>query len=158
MKARQAVLVAIATAVALTSVAAASTAATKQRVAIDMRFHASTFVLSPFAVGALKHDSGTMSIIVHGSCREVVRGGQKPSICGNRWRLTCKQGALTIQTHEEWVDPGSGGCGAAFRHLESRERDGRLRRGVRRRPERLRRALLEVVCAPRGLPHDSVAG
>jgi hypothetical protein len=107
-------LTALAAAFTLASAAAAGPAATKQRVAINMKFHASTFVLAPFGAGPLKRDAGTMSMIVHGSCRDLIRGGQKVGICGNRWRLTGKRGTLTIQTHEEWVDPGSEGCGTAF--------------------------------------------
>jgi hypothetical protein len=114
MKARLAIVVALAAAVTLTSVAAGGPATTKQRVAITVKFHASTFVLSPLQAGVLKRDSGTMSMIVHGSCHDVVRGGQQVGICGNRWTLTGKPGTLTIRTHEEWVDPGSGGCGIAF--------------------------------------------
>ena len=104
----------LAAAVTLTSVAAGGPSATKQRVAINVKFHASTFVLSPLGAGALKRDSGTMSELVHASCHDVIREGQQIGICtGNRWTLTGKQGTLTIRTHAEWVDPGSGGCGAA---------------------------------------------
>jgi hypothetical protein len=115
MRSSHVLLAALAAAFTLTSGAAAGPAATKQRVAINMKFHASTFVLAPLGAGPLKRDSGTMTRIVHGFCREVIRDGQKVSICpGHQWRLTGKQGTLTIGTHEEWVDPGSGGCGAAF--------------------------------------------
>ena len=60
MKVRYAALVTLAVAVTLTSVAAAGPAATKQRVAINMKFHQSTFVLTPLQAGAVKSDSGTL--------------------------------------------------------------------------------------------------
>ena len=48
-------------------------------------------------------------------CRDVIRDGQKANVCnGSRWTLTGKSGPLTIRTPQEWVDPGSGGCGVAF--------------------------------------------
>jgi hypothetical protein len=46
----------LAAAATLTTVAAGEPAATKQRVAISMKFHASTFVLHPIQQGALKLD------------------------------------------------------------------------------------------------------
>lgn len=116
MKARLAVVVALAAAVTLTSVAAAGPHATKQRVAINMKFHQSTFVLTPLQAGALKRDSGSMTENApNAPCRKVIRDGQEANVCnGNRWTLTGKQGTLTIRTLTEWVDPGSGGCGVAL--------------------------------------------
>jgi hypothetical protein len=63
MKARYPVLVALAAAVTLTSVAAAGPDAAKQRVAITSKGMANptssgTFVLEPLRAGALKPDSG----------------------------------------------------------------------------------------------------
>ena len=102
-------------AVTLTSAAAGGPGATKQRVAINMKFHESTFVLSPFQVGALKGDSGRATELAADTCRKVVRDGQQVNVCtGGRWMLTGKRGTLTIRTLAEWVDPGSGGCGVAF--------------------------------------------
>ena len=116
MKARYAVLVALAAAVTLASVAAAGPEVAKQRVAITMKFHASTFVLLPFQSGALKYDTGTMTDNApNAPCRKVMRDGQKVDVCnGGRWTLTGKRGTLTIRGAAEWVDPGSGGCGVAF--------------------------------------------
>jgi hypothetical protein len=48
----------LAAGVTLASVAAAGPDATKQQVAITMRFHESAFVLTPFGTGLLKRDSG----------------------------------------------------------------------------------------------------
>jgi hypothetical protein len=117
MNARLAVLVSLTLAVTLASVASAGpTAATKQRVAINLKFHESTFVLVPFKAGALKRDSGTMLEYTHPLCLEVIRDGQKGTVCRNgRWTLTGKRGTLTIQTQATWVNPGSAGsCGIAF--------------------------------------------
>ena len=115
MTGRMVVLVAIAAAVTLTAVAAGGTAATKQRVAINMKFHESTFVLSPFRAGALKYDSGTMTgNTANGSCHDVIRDGQKVGVCSGRSTLTGKWGTLTIRTQEEWVDSGNAACGIGF--------------------------------------------
>ena len=63
MKARHAMLVALAAAVTLTSVAAAGPDAAKQRVAISMKNPGNgTFVLRPLQPGTLKRDSGTVSL------------------------------------------------------------------------------------------------
>jgi hypothetical protein len=106
MKARHAVLVALAGAVTLTSVAAAGPDAAKQRVAIDMKLYPQmTFVLSPLQAGPLKRDSGTIShnfLSIPG--RDVVRDGQKVTIYdGGVATLTGKRGTLTIRDHNEWV-------------------------------------------------------
>jgi hypothetical protein len=62
MKVRHVVLVALAAAVTLTSVAAAGPAAAKQRLAIDAKIlPGGTFVLTPLRAGALKRDSGTVN-------------------------------------------------------------------------------------------------
>jgi hypothetical protein len=116
MTGRMVVLVAIAAAVTFTTVAAGGTAATKQRVAITMKFHASTFMLFPVQAGALKSDSGTITDNApNAPCRKVIRDGQEVNVCnGSRWTLTGKRGTLTIRAAQEWVDPGSGGCGVAF--------------------------------------------
>ena len=59
MKVRYAALVTLAVAVTLTSVAAAGPAATKQRVAINMKIlPKGTFLLTPFQAGTMKSDSG----------------------------------------------------------------------------------------------------
>lgn len=115
MHARHIVLAALAAAVILTSVAAAGPNGAKQRVAINVKFHASTFVLSPFQAGALKHDSGTnFGNTANGSCRDVIRDGQDVDVCSGRSTLTGKRGTLTIRTREEWVNSGNAACGIGF--------------------------------------------
>ena len=113
MKARAVVLVALATAVTLTSVAAAGRTAAKQRVAIDMKICSpgksqGTFVLTPLQAGPLKRDSGTIShnfLSIPG--RDVMRDGQKVTIYdGGVATLTGKRGTLTIRDRNEWVDLG----------------------------------------------------
>jgi hypothetical protein len=116
MKARYAMVVVLAAAVTLASVAAAGPEAAKQRVAITMKFHASSFALFPYQKGALKYHTGTIADDApNAPCRKMIRGGQGVDVCsGSRWTLTSKLGTLTIRTPQEWVDPGSGGCGVAF--------------------------------------------
>jgi len=112
MKARHAVLVAVAAAVTLTTAAAAGSSAAKQRVAIDMLICSpgksqGTFVLTPQgSFGPLKRDSGTISsnwLSIPG--RNVMRDGQKVTIYdGAVTTLTGKRGSLTIRDRNEWVD------------------------------------------------------
>jgi hypothetical protein len=107
MKARYAVLVALAAAVTLTAVAAAGTDAAKQRVAINMKIYPQgTFVLTPLQAGALKRDSGKINgnwTSVPG--RAVMRDGQKVTVyTGAVTTLTGKRGTLTIRDRNEWVD------------------------------------------------------
>ena len=111
MKLRTAVLTALATAVALASVAAAGPTATKQRVAITIqRLPNGPFVLTPFKAGALKRDSGTAGITYSGP-RVEFRDGQKISIFSGVYTLDGKRGSLTIRERNEWVDTGSDGNG-----------------------------------------------
>jgi hypothetical protein len=114
MKARQAILVALAAAFVLTSVAAAGREAAKQRVAIDMKIcrpgkSQGTFVFTPQQIGPLKGDSGTIShnfLSIPG--RDVMRDGQKVTIYdGGVATLTGKRGTLTIRDRNEWVDVGN---------------------------------------------------
>jgi len=109
MKARHAVLVALAAAVTLTSVAAAGPGAAKQRVAINMKIlQEESFVLTPLQAGALKPDSGTMSGIWSNVPSHVVmREGQKVDIHPAVWTLEGKRGSLTIRERAEWVDVGN---------------------------------------------------
>ena len=107
MKARHAILVALAVAVTLTAVAAAGPDAAKQRVAIDMKlWPQKTFVLAPLQAGPLKRDTGTIShnfLSIPG--REVMRDGQRFTIYdGGVATLTGKRGTLTIRDRNEWVD------------------------------------------------------
>jgi hypothetical protein len=109
MKARHAMLAALAAAVTLTSVAAAGPDAAKQRVAIDMKIYPQkTFVLTPQQAGSLKVDSGRISWTdVRG--RNVMRDGQEVTIFdGVVWTLTGKRGTLTIRDRNEWVAVESG--------------------------------------------------
>jgi hypothetical protein len=115
MKARHVVLAALAAAVTLTSVAAASPDSAKQRVAIMTRGVANasgtaTFVLTPLRVGALKRDSGSTG--VEGSLppeRVVMREGQTVSIYDPIVEtLKGKRGTLVIRSRIEYVDAANG--------------------------------------------------
>ena len=117
MNARVIALVALATAVTLTSVAAAGPNAAKQRVAIDMKLYPQkTFVLMPLQFGPLKRDSGRIShnfLSIPG--RDVMRDGQKVTIYdGGVATLTGKRGTLTIRDRNEWVAVESGEDAVAF--------------------------------------------
>jgi hypothetical protein len=106
MKARLVTLVALAAAVTLTAVAAAGPAASKQRVAIDMKlWPQKTFVFTPLQAGPLKRDSGTISHnFLSITPRDVMRDGQKVTIYdGSVATLTGKRGTLTIRGRNEWV-------------------------------------------------------
>jgi hypothetical protein len=104
MKIRQAilVLVVLAVGVTLTSVAAARPEAAKQRVAIDME-GGQSFTLYPLRAGALKRDSGPSTADPR-SGRSFMRQGQQVSIYNITYMLSGKQGNLTIQERNEWVD------------------------------------------------------
>jgi hypothetical protein len=104
MKIRQAMLalVVLAAGVTLTSVAAAGPEAAKQRVAIDIQ-GGQSFTLYPLQAGALKRDSGP-STEDHQSGRSFMRQGQQVSIYNLTYTLSGKQGNLTIQERNEWVD------------------------------------------------------
>ena len=108
MKARHAVLVALAAAVTLTSVAAAGPDAAKQRVAIMTKgagnaSRPAAFVLTPLQVGALKRDSGTTR--VEGALRPervVMRDGQRVTIYDSIVEtLTGERGRLVTVTPAE---------------------------------------------------------
>jgi len=111
MKARLAVLVALAAAITLTSVAAAGPDAAKQRVAITMKgLPNGRFVLEPMQAGALESDSGTVSpVIANYVPRVVMREGQRVEIYKPVvWQLVGKRGTLTIrEPRNEWVDAGA---------------------------------------------------
>jgi hypothetical protein len=114
MKARHAILVALAAAFTLASVAAAGPDAAKQRVAIDMKIYPQkTFVLTPQQAGLLKRDAGTISTNVASIAgRKVMRDGQEVTIYdGVVWTLTGKRGTLTIRDRNEWVDLARDGNG-----------------------------------------------
>ena len=103
MKARVLALVALATAVTLTSVAAGDPGAAKQRVAISMKgLENGTFVLTPLQAGALKRDSGTVRVVFSQE-PDVMRQGQTVSIYRNTYTLTGKRGSMSIRERAEWV-------------------------------------------------------
>jgi hypothetical protein len=115
MKARYAMLVALAAAVTLTSVAAAGPDAAKQRMAIMTKGAANAsspavFVLTPLQTGALKRDLGTTR--VEGSLppeRVVMREGQRVAIYDSIVEtLTGKRGRLVIRSRIEYVDAANG--------------------------------------------------
>jgi len=112
MGARYVMLVALAAAVALTSVAAASPDAAKQRVAITARGAANPasslkFVLTPLRGGALKPDSGNEASVA-ANRRVVTRDGQRAEIV--TWVTTCKgkRGSFVIRVRIEHIDAGNG--------------------------------------------------
>jgi hypothetical protein len=111
MKVRHAVLVAVAAAVTLSSVAAAGTEATKQRVAITIKgLPNGSFALTSFKAGPLKRDSGTVSIS-YGSPRVVIRDGQRLDIFSGVYTFDGRRGSLTVRERNEWRDTGSDGNG-----------------------------------------------
>jgi hypothetical protein len=107
MKARQIVLVALAAAVTMSSVAAASPDAAKQRVVITMKgLPNGTFVLTPQNEGAVGNDSGTARV-VFSSSRVVMREGQRIEVFRPTFTFEGKRGSLTIRERNEWVDTGN---------------------------------------------------
>jgi len=114
MKARLAVLGALAAAVTLTPVAAAGPEAAKQRVAITVTILPSgKGVLTPLPLGkgALARDAGTFEgnnlQSTRQSGRNVMRDGQQVDIyTGVVWTLTGKRGNLVLRERTEWSDLG----------------------------------------------------
>ena len=110
MKVRHVVLVALAAAVGLTSVAAAGPAGAKQRVALTVTILPSgKGVLTPLKDGALTRDSGTFSGSNPPSTPPdltVVRGGQAVEVYNNVWTFAGKGGSLVIRERNEAVDLG----------------------------------------------------
>jgi len=97
---------------ALTSVAAAGPAATKQRVAIDMKIFPDTaFLFAPLQAGTLKSDSGRITSVdqvLSMSGRTVMHDGQRITVYyPTIWTLKGKRGTFTIGERTEWVDVGS---------------------------------------------------
>ena len=104
MKAIQAILVALAATIILASVAAAEPEAVKQRVRISMKNpDGGTFVLTPLRAGALKRDSGTVSV-VYTDLPGVMRQGQQIYVARNTFTLKGKRGSLSIRERTEWVN------------------------------------------------------
>jgi hypothetical protein len=115
MKARHAVLLALAAAVTLTSIASAGPDGAKQRVAIMTKGAANAsspaaFVLTPLQAGALKRDSGTTRVA--GSLppeRVVMREGQRVAIYDPIVEtLKGKRGSLVVRSRIEYIDAGNG--------------------------------------------------
>ena len=103
MNARRVVLVLLAAAVTLTSAAAAGPHAAKQRVAINLKDPDNgTFVLTPLRAGALKRDSGTVSL-VYNDPTTVMREGQRIDVYRNTYTLKGKRGSLSIRERTEFV-------------------------------------------------------
>ena len=108
MKAGHAVLVALAVAVTLTSVAAAGPDAAKQRVAITVAIGGEG-VLTPLKDGALERDSGTFDHRGAWSLtpdRTLIRQGQRVDIHTGVWAFAGKRGKLVFRERNEWVDLG----------------------------------------------------
>jgi hypothetical protein len=102
MRALRATFVVLVAAVAFASVAAAGPEAAKQRVAIDMQ-GGQSFTLYSLQAGAVKRDSGP-STVDYQSGGSFMRQGQQVSIYNVTYTLSGKQGSLTIQERNEWVD------------------------------------------------------
>jgi hypothetical protein len=111
MSARQAIPVALAAAVTLTSVAAAGPQAAKQRVVITTQAakptEVSPFVLTPQQPGTLKRDSGTLSAPFPPE-RVVMREGQRVSTYDGVATFKGRLGNLVTHYRSEWVDAGNG--------------------------------------------------
>ena len=111
MRARHAILVALAAAFVVTSIAAAGSGAAKQRVMITTQFGETTevspFVLTPLQIGTIKPDSGKW-IADADTGREVMREGQQVSMHAGTSTLKGKRGSLVIHHRSEWVEAGNG--------------------------------------------------
>ena len=112
MKVRYAMLVALAAAVTVASVATASPQAVKQRVQITSGGIAdpsslTKFVLTPLSAGPLQPDSGTVGSVVANQ-RTVTRDGQTAQIV--TWVSTGKgkRGSFVVRARIEHIDAGNG--------------------------------------------------
>ena len=108
MKARYAALVALATTVVLTSVAAAVPATTKQRVQIDTKYPGNSFTLTGLRAGAIENDSGKQSCDGEPTKRRTVyRNGQEmfPWECG-AWTFVGKRGTFVLRSEYTWIEAG----------------------------------------------------
>ncbi len=162
MNALRALAVAVVAAVTLTAVAAAHPNAAKQRVAIDMA-GGQSFVLIPLQPGALKRDSGPVDRQPPGRPFLHATGPESLDSININYTLSGKQGNMTIQERNEWVDVSQKNArgfdyrpGVAIGNVEDREWDRRVRQGRRRRAERPCRHGEAVVHPPGGLPHGSL--
>ncbi len=114
MKPRHAVLVAVAAAVTLTSVAAAGPDAAKQRVAIDMKLWPEEDVCTHAAAGRtpearLGHDQP--QLLEHPRTRRDARRTESHDLRRRRGDTHREAGTLTIRDRNEWVDVGRDGNG-----------------------------------------------
>jgi hypothetical protein len=106
VKALHAVLVVLVAAFMLTSVAAATPDAAKQRVVITMKnLPDGQFVLEPDQPGALEHDSGTTAV-TYTRLKVKIRNGQRVEVYRLIFTLKGKHGTLTTQERNDWVDTG----------------------------------------------------
>jgi hypothetical protein len=111
MKARYAVLVALAAAVTVASVATAGPQGSKQRVQITLSGPATNsgqkFVLTPRSAGSLESDSGPITAVVANQ-RTVTRNGQEAQIV--TWVSTQegKHGSFVVRARIEHIDAGNG--------------------------------------------------
>jgi hypothetical protein len=108
-----AVLVAIAAEVSLTSVAAAGPDAARQQVQITARGVANPassakWVLTPLSPGGLEPDSGTDASSVIASQRVVTRDGQRAEIVTWVGTSKGKRGSFVIRARIEHIDAGNG--------------------------------------------------
>jgi hypothetical protein len=106
VKTRLALVIALAVGLTVASVAAASTHAVKQRIAISAKPDSSgpgKFVLTPLGSGALKRDFGKVTVAIS-SGPTVMRQGQQVSIYNITFTYTGKRGSLKIRERSEWVD------------------------------------------------------
>ena len=112
MKARHAILAALAAAFTLTSVAAAGPNAAKQRVMITSQAAQTTlvapFVLTPLQAGVIKPDSGKLIAGSNATDRVVMREGQEVTIVDDVSTFKGKRGSFVTRFHGEWVDAGNG--------------------------------------------------
>jgi hypothetical protein len=111
MKALGATLAALAVMATLTSLAAAGSAATRERVQIDMKIYPQkTFVLAPLEVGGLQRDSGTHRCVedkLLRDGREAVRDGQQVFLWAcPAWVFTGKHGKLVLRSEFSWIEAG----------------------------------------------------
>jgi hypothetical protein len=109
MKALFSALVALAAALAVTSLAAAGPSATKQRVEINMQnYPKHTFVLTPLEAGAVKRDSGTQRCVGEPDTkRTVYREGQEAFLWDClAWKFVGKRGTLVLRSQFTWIEAG----------------------------------------------------
>jgi hypothetical protein len=112
VKARHAILVALAAALMLTSGAAARPDAAKQRVIITTQAAQTTlvspFVLTPLQAGVIKRDSGKLIAGSNDTDRVVMREGQEVTIVDDVSTFKGKRGSFVTRYHAEWIDAGNG--------------------------------------------------